>query len=182
MRKSSLVAVACTLLMSVGVTASVYAQKDPTGVKSKSYTYVDLYTGETIDVYYDTLKWVTVNRVSTQPVDYYIIRYNDRMDYDTVHGVTGIITNGLLVKHDDGKWAFDENKVKWDGEELKMKDRYGRKVKWEQGELKIKDWNSKYKSEEGDDAKYKQEWDKIKWKEDGSTKVEVGTGKVKSDQ
>lgn len=181
MKQMKWMAAAGLWIASFGTAASVHAQ-EPTTTPSKSYTYVDLYTGETIDVYYDTLKWVTVNRVTLLPVDYYVIRYTDRSDYDTVHGITGLITNGLLVRQDDGKWTFDDTKVKWDGDELKMKDRYGRKVKWEQGELKIKDWNSKYKSEKGDDAKYKQEWDKIKWKEDGSTKVEVGTRKIKSDQ
>jgi hypothetical protein len=171
--------VICTLVLGCLVSLDSVAQKDPAGMKSQSYTYADLSTGETITVYYDTVKWVTVNKMTMQPIDYYIIRYSDRSDFDTVHGVTGIITNGLLVKNSTGQWAFDENKVKWDGTELKMKDRYGRKVKWEAGEMKIKDWNSKYKSEEGDDTKYKQEWDKIKWK-DGETKVEVGTGKVKS--
>lgn len=155
------------------------AQKDPVGLKSQTYTYVDLNSGQTIEVYYDTVNWVTVNKVTSEPVDWYIIHYTDRADYDTVHGVTGIIANGMVIRDNEGKWMFDESKVKWDGEELKMKDRYGRKVKWEAGELKIKDWNSKYKSEEGDDTKYKQEWDKIKWKDD-EIKVEVGAGKVKS--
>ena len=178
MKKMSLVAVFCSLALCT-LTTTVFAQKDPQALKSQSYTYVDLNTGETVSVYYDTLKWVTVNKVTTQPVDWYVIKYADRMDYDTVHGVTGIIANGMIVKGDAG-WTFDDSKVKWDGNELKMKDRFGRKVKWEAGEMKIKDWNSKYKSEKGDDTKFKQEWDKVKWKEDGSTKVEVGTGKVKS--
>ena len=179
MRKMSLATVISTLALSA-ITNLTYAQKDPVTLKSQNYTYVDLNTGETITVYYDTLKWVTVNKVSTQPVDWYIIKYGDRTDFDTVHGVTGIIANGMVVKGTDGLWAFDDAKVKWDGSELKMKDKYGRKVKWEAGEMKIKDWNSKYKSEKGDDTKFKQEWDKIKWKEDGSTKVEVGAGKVKT--
>ncbi len=145
----------------------------------KKYTFVDLYTGETVDVYYDTLSWRTLNRVNNMPVDYYIIRYtDDTMVPDTVHGVTGIIVNNLIWKDDAGKWTFNEDKVKWDGKELKMKDKYGRKVKWEQGKMKIKDWNSKYKSEKGDDAKYKQEWDKIKWK-DNEVKTEIGTQKTK---
>jgi hypothetical protein len=147
----------------------------------KKYSLIDLSTGETIDVYYDTLSWTTVNRVTTKPVDYYIIRYTDvSMMPDTVHGVTGIIVNDLIRKTDAG-WAFDDARVKWDGKELKMKDKYGRKVKWEQGSLKIKDWNSKYKSEKGDDAKYKEEWDKIKWKDD-ELKTEIGTRKTKTKQ
>ena len=182
MRKRRIVTGLCTLFLGLGISLQSYAQKDPVSVSSPNYTYIDLYTGETINVYYDTLTWTTVNKATMAPVDYYIIRYSDREVYDTVHGVTGLITNGLIWKDDTGKWMFNDAKVKWDGKELKMKDRFGRKVKWEAGEMKIKDWNSKYKSEQGDDAKYKQEWDKIKWKEDGTIKTEVGTGKVKSDK
>jgi hypothetical protein len=146
----------------------------------KKYTIIDLSTGESIDVYYDTLSWKTINRLSNQPVDYYIIRYADNtMMPDTVHGITGIIVNDLIVRNDANQWAFRTDRVKWDGTELKMKDKYGRKVKWEQGKLKIKDWNSKYKSEQGDDTKYKEEWDKIKWK-DEEVKIERGAQKSKT--
>ena len=143
------------------------------------YKIIDLNTGETVEVYYDETSYRTINRANTQPVDYYVVVYDDvALPADTVHGITGLIVNNM-IRNKEGKWEFDDNKVKWDGEELKMKDKYGRKVKWEKGELKIKDWNSKYKSEKGDDAKYKQEWDKIKWKDD-KVKVEAGPHKTKA--
>lgn len=146
------------------------------------YVIVDLYTGQTVDVYYDTVSWKTINRTTNMPVDYYIIQYEDAgMRPDTVHGITGLIVNDLMWQNAEGKWILNEAKVKWDGNELKMKDKYGRKVKWEQGKMKIKDWNSKYKNEQGDDAKYKEEWDKIKWK-DSKVKIENGTQKTKTQQ
>ena len=170
----SMLALVFTGLLSADAFAQETIAKMP-----RKYYIIDIYSNDTLDIYYDTLTWRTMNRVSNQPVEYYIIRYSDpSMAPDTVHGVTGIIVNDLIVKTDDNKWAFNENKVKWDGKEMSMKDKYGRKVKWEQGDLKIKDWNNKYKSEKGDEAKYKEEWDKIKWKED-ETKVEVGTQKTK---
>ena len=141
------------------------------------YKIVDLYTGETITVLYDTVQWRTFNKVTNTPVDYYVIVHENNVR-DTVHGVTGIIVNNMITQGSDGKWVFMEDKVKWDGTEFKMKDKYGRKVKWEKGDLKIKDWNNKYKSEKGDDAKYKEEWDKIKWKDD-EIKIERGTQKTK---
>jgi hypothetical protein len=147
---------------------------------SNAYTIVDLNTGETINVYYDTESWRTINKATSQPVDFYIITYANTMTSDTVHGITGLIVNNLIMKDAEGKWAFNDAKVKWDGNELKMKDKYGRKVKWEKGELKVKDWNSKYKTEAGD-AKYKQEWDKVKWKDD-EIKIEQGTQKTKIKQ
>ena len=148
---------------------------------SDAYTIVDLNTGETINVYYDSEKFQTINKATTQPVEFYIITYANTETSDTVHGVTSLIVNNLIVKNGDGKWKFDDAKVKWDGDEFKMKDKYGRKVKWEKGELKVKDWNSKYKSEAGDDTKYKQEWDKVKWKDD-EIKIEQGTQKTKTKQ
>lgn len=173
------------LTLFLAFTTPLLAQNETVVTKAptdKKYSIIDLSTGETVDVYYDTLTWTTVNRVTTKPVDYYIIRYTDAsMMPDTVHGVTGIIVNDLIWKDNAGQWAFNDSRVKWDGKELKMKDKYGRKVKWEKGDLKIKDWNSKYKSEKGDDAKYKEEWDKIKWKED-EVKTEIGTQKTKTKQ
>jgi hypothetical protein len=166
------------LVFMVFTAPNLFAQVTTTVQMPRKYYIVDLYSSDTVDIYYDTLTWRTMNKASNQPVDYYIIRYSDlTQSPDTVHGVTGIIVNDLIVKSDDNKWAFNEAKVKWDGKEMKMKDKYGRKVKWEQGDLKIKDWNNKYKSEK-EDAKYKEEWDKIKWKED-ETKVEMGTQKTK---
>lgn len=165
-----MMALGSSFMASAQTPISVTTPADP------AYTIVDLYTGQTLDVYYDTVSWRTMNRVTNQPVEFYVIRYDEVTPADTVHGVTGLVVNNLITQK-DGKWNFDGGKVKWDGEELKMKDRYGRKVKWEKGKLKIKDWNSKFKSE-GNEAKYKEEWDKIKWKED-EVKIEEGTKKVK---
>jgi hypothetical protein len=162
-----------SLAMAMSITGFVQAQITP------SYTIVDLNSGQSIYVYYDDATWRTVNKATNEPVEYYIVRYNDPVyPADTVHGITGLIVNNLIWKNDEGKWKFNDAKVKWDGDELKMKDKYGRKVKWEKGALKIKDWNSKYKSGKDDEAKYKQEWDKIKWKED-EVKIEQGASKTK---
>lgn len=169
------------------LTGATYAQTPSiTGNQSKDdrgdYKIIDLSTGEEITVYYDTVSWKTINKTSNLPVDYYIVRYgNSALAPDTIHGVTGLVVNDLLMLNNDGKWTLNEAKVKWDGEELKMKDKYGRKVKWENGTVKIKDWNSKYKSEKGDDTKYKEEWNKVKWKDD-VMKVEYGTQKSKTRQ
>lgn len=164
--------VACFIALSIGVIAVA---------QTPAYTITDLNTGETIDVYYDTGEWRTINKATNQPVEFYVITYANTGTRDTAHGITGLIVNNLITKNAEGKWTFDDAKVKWDGAELKMKDKYGRKVKWEKGELKVKDWNSKYKSEKGDDTKYKQEWDKVKWKDD-EIKIEQGPHKTKVKQ
>jgi len=173
MKNKKIISRAISLVIASLFCLAISAQITPAG---KKYTIVDLNTGDKIDVYYDTVSWRTINKTSNSTVDYYVIVY-DNAQRDTVHGITGIIVNNMIWKNPEGMWVFNEEKVKWDGNEMKMKDAYGRKVKWEKGELKVKDWNSKYKKE--DDTKYKEEWDKIKWKDD-EMKIEKGTQKTKT--
>ncbi len=131
----------------------------------QDYTIVDLYTMQPIDVYYDTVSYKTINRTSSAPVDFYVIN-----GVDTVHGATGLVVNGMLVKGGDGKFKLDEGIVKVYGDEIKMKMNDGRKVKWENGKMKVKEWGEKRKTK-ADKEKMKNEWSKVKWK-DGEWKVE----------
>jgi hypothetical protein len=175
MKNIKLASMLLTGVAAMFININVNAQSSPS--TELKYKIVDLSTGQQITVMYDTVQWRTFNTLTNQPVEYYVVVHETGMP-DTVHGVTGIIVNNLIWRNPEGHWVFNEDKVKWDGNEFKMKDRYGRKVKWENGSLKIKDWNSKYKSEKGDGAKYKEEWDKIKWKDD-EVKIERGTQKTK---
>jgi hypothetical protein len=126
----------------------------------------DLKTGEKIYLLYDTVNWVSKNRVTSVPIDYYIIGYPDgTKPADTIHGITGLIVNGMLTKNSQGQWMFNDARVKWNGKELKIKDAYGRVIRWENGNLKIKEWNSKYKSDKPGEAKLTGEWNTIKWRE-----------------
>jgi hypothetical protein len=145
------------------------------------YDITDLNSGQPVELYYDTAHWRAMNRSTNQPVEYYVIHYRDSRVPDTVHGVTGLIVNGMVVKNNPG-WAFNASRVRWDGNELKMKDRYGRIVKWEAGQLKVKDWNSKYKTNTSGDAKYREEWDTVKWRNDQMTKSKMDGLKAKTDQ
>jgi hypothetical protein len=133
---------------------SVYSQTDTAVV---TYTYVDLYTGQPIDIYYDPVRYVTINRATKLPIDYYVIN-----SVDTVHGLSGLIVNGMLLKEKDGKYKLDNGKVKFDGDELKLKDAQGRKVKWDKGKMQIKEWKGK--------AGHKgtvtmEQWSRVKWKD-----------------
>jgi hypothetical protein len=137
---------------------SVQAQTDtmrtvePGGV---TYTIVDLYTGQPIDIYYDPGRYVTINRTTNLPVDFYVIN-----SADTVHGISGLIVNGMLLKEKDGKYKLDNGKVKFDGDELKLKDSEGRKVKWQKGKMEIKEWKSKG----GQKGIRADQWSRVKWK------------------
>jgi hypothetical protein len=68
-----------------------------------------------------------------EPVSVYV----DTRTNDTIHGPTGTVINGYIVKTDDGKFKFDE-------EEYKLKN----------GDLKVK--------VEGDEAKVKTDDKKVK--------------------
>jgi len=137
----------------------------------QTYTIVDLNTGTPIDVYYDTVQYVTVNKASHQPVDYYIVN-----NVDTVMGTTGLVVNGMLIKSPEGKYTLDQNKVRIMGDDLEVANPEGRYYYWtpegwqtgtysygmpmQQGQVKQKG-NDK-------EGKMKSQWGTIKWKKNGT--------------
>jgi hypothetical protein len=131
----------------------------------QDYTIIDLSTNAPIDIYYDSVTFRTINRTTTLPVEFYVIN-----SIDTVHGVTGLVVNGMLMKAADGKYLLNDGFVKIDGDEIKMKMADGRKVKWENGKIKVKEWGEKRKHKTDKD-KMKNEWGKVRWKE-GEWKIE----------
>ena len=154
-----------------------------------AYTFIDLNTGDTLDYWYDTEKKTIMNRTTGVPVEFYV-NTNTR---DTVYGRGRFVVNGLLLKGDDGKWKFDEGKVKIDKDELKIKDgnrklkidgddvkvkEGGKKVKLEDGEGKVKDGDTKAKVDK-EQMKVKDEQGKAKYKED-KTKIKEGDTKIKT--
>lgn len=130
----------------------------------QDFTATDL-NNSPIEIYYDTVNFVTLNRVTSEPVDFYILN-----NVDTIHGATGLVVNGLLLRAPDGKYRLDDGKVKIDGDEMKIKMDDGRKAKWEKGKLKIKEWGTKAKSK-NDKEKMKNQWGRVRWK-DGEWKVD----------
>ncbi|MBC7826788.1 MAG: hypothetical protein H7122_03505 [Chitinophagaceae bacterium] len=135
--------------------------------------YLDLNTGETIDIWYDAAGLRTLNKKTGAPVDFYV----NTSTNDTVFGRGRFVVNGYVLKGDDGKWNLNDGKVKVDGDELKVK--VGdQKFKIDGDEIKIKGNGVKVKSDGGDvkvkskDGKAKYEEDRIKIK-DGDNTVKV---------
>jgi hypothetical protein len=136
-------------------------------------TYYDLYSGTPVDIYYDTVRYVTLNRKTRMPVDYYVIN-----NEDTVEGVTGLIVNNMLIKSPEGKYKLDPNKVVIMGDELRVMNPEGRHVYWTPHGLVVRDWSGTGMPATGDvqqkgqikqkgDAKkgkMKGDWGTIKWK------------------
>lgn len=131
----------------------------------QDYTIVDLSTNQPVDIFYDTVKYLTINRATNEPVDFYVIN-----NTDTVHGPTGLVVNGMLLKEGDGHYRLNDAQVKVDGDEMKIKTTDGRKIKWENGKMKVKEWGEKRKYKT-DKQKMKNQWTTVKWK-DGEWKVE----------
>ena len=113
--------------------------------------YVDLRTGESIEIEKDPVTGEWLNADTKEPVYIYV----DTRNNDTIYGLTGATINGHVVKEKDVYW-FDEDldkeyKVKnEDGDyKLKIGDDYKVKVE-DDGDMKIKKGNKKIKIDDGE--------------------------------
>jgi len=105
--------------------------------------YVNLVSGERVDLEKDPKTGEMVDSKTHQPVYMYV----DTKTHDTIYGATGKVINGHVVKTDDGKYKWDgedEYKIKYgdykkkvDGDEVKIKTA-DKKIKIEDGEKKVK--------------------------------------------
>lgn len=124
--------------------------------------YVDLKTGQPVDLYYDSKKKKTYSASNDEPVDLYV----NVATGDTIYGEGRFVVNNYIVKTEDGKYKLDNKKVKIDGDEIKIKEG-NKKFKMSADEMKIKDGDT--------DTKIKADADESKVKtEDMKTKKEEG--------
>lgn len=124
--------------------------------------YVDLKTGQPVDLYYDSKKKKTYSASNDEPVDLYV----NVATGDTIYGEGRFVVNNYIVKTEDGKYKLDNKKVKIDGDEIKIKEG-NKKFKMSADEIKIKDGDA--------DRKLKADADEQKMKtEDMKTKDEAG--------
>jgi hypothetical protein len=126
------------------------------GSDTASYTYLDLKTGQPVDLYYNPRYNRTYSVVTNEPVDYYV----NLSTGDTVYGRGRYIVNNYMVRTADGMYRLDDKRIKMDKDDIKMKDG-NMKFKMDKGKMKIK---------EGDD--------KMKMNKDGS-KMKTGDMKIK---
>ena len=99
--------------------------------------YVDLRTGENIEIEKDPQSGVWINAETKKPVYMYV----DTKKNDTIYGKSGLVVKGHIVRSDDNVYCYDVDH----NEEYKVKsDDYKMKVE-KDGDIKIKDGDKKTK-------------------------------------
>lgn len=130
--------------------------------------YVDLKTGQPVELYYNSKKKRTYSEVTNEPVDWYV----NVATGDTVYGRGRYVVNNYTVRTPDGAYKLDDRKIKVSNGELKLKEG-DQKLKMDENELKIKDGDEKIKTDEGE----------VKMKStDKKEKVEIKTDDYKMKQ
>ena len=100
----------------------------------KRSRYVDLVSGEHIDLKKDNMLGIMVNNKTDKPVYLYV----DTKTHDTIYGFTGEVINGHVVKTASGKYKYDgddDYKLKYGDYKMKVD---GNEVKIKNGDKKIK--------------------------------------------
>ena len=134
----------------MSITASLLAL---VGCKDKTESdYYDLNMGENVSLVKDENTGLMVDAETRKPVYIYV----NNETKDTIYGATGKVINGQVIRLEDGKYKYDDLKVKLD----------------EDGEFKIKDGDYKKKVEADGDTKIKED--------DSKKKTDAETGEVKN--
>lgn len=135
-----------TMIIAAFVLMGSYACMDAGG------RYLDLSTGESVDLEKDEKTGLMVNAETGEPVRMYVDRETD----DTIWGASGKVINGRVVKLDNGNWAYkdddeykakygDDVKIKRDDDEYKIKSGDYKKEVEKDGDITIKDGDKKIK-------------------------------------
>ena len=98
--------------------------------------YVDLRTGNKVELVKDEKSGLMVNAATKEPVYIYV----DTKEKDTIYGKTGEVINGHIVVNDNNEYVYEKDftpyEVKGDDYKVEVE---------KDGEIKIKDGNSKIK-------------------------------------
>lgn len=134
--------------------------------------YVDLTTGEPLDLVRDDETGVLVDAETRKPVRMYV----DTRTHDTIWGITGKVINGYVHRKDDGGFVYiDEN-----GKEVEYKYKAD-----DDGSMKVKYGDDAYKYKRDEDGSYKvkvgDDYYKKKVEDDGDVKIKKGNKKIKVD-
>jgi hypothetical protein len=104
--------------------------------------YIDLSTGQVVDLYYDAKKNRVYSTVTNEPVDFYV----DMSTGDTIYGTGRYVVNNYIVKSPEGHYKLDMKKVKMEKNELKMKEG-NKKFKMDKSDMQMKGSDMKMKGD-----------------------------------
>jgi phosphodiesterase/alkaline phosphatase D-like protein len=125
--------------------------------------YVDLRTGQPVELYYDPKGRRVYSTMTNEPVDFYV----DMNTGDTIYGRGRYVVNNYLMKGSNGMYRLDPGKVKMDKNEIKIKEG-NKKFKMDKSNMKMKEPDYKMK---GDTSSGKMKSGKMKSKmNNGSSK------------
>ena len=133
---------------------------------TSSPRYIDLKTGQPVELYYDAKSRRTYSSVTNEPVEFYV----DVNSGDTVYGRGRYVVNNYIVRSADGMYKLDAGKIKMDKDDLKLKDG-SKKFKMDNSHMKMKGWEGKMKGDstsgkmKGNDMKKKTDKDGMKIKD-----------------
>lgn len=125
-----------------GRTDSMMNKPDTTISGMSAPRYLDLNTGQVVDLYYDAKKNRVYSTVTNEPVDFYV----DMSTGDTIYGTGRYVVNNYIVKSPEGQYRLDMKKVKMEKNELKMKDG-NKKFKMDKSDMKMKGSDMKMKGD-----------------------------------
>ena len=104
--------------------------------------YVDLSTGQPVDLVKDDATGAMVNSETKQPVYIYV----DTKNNDTIYGKTGKVINGHVVRTSDNRYLLDEDeKQEISNNAIEYKDGDLKVEVEKDGDIKIKDGDTKKK-------------------------------------
>ncbi len=113
-----------------------------TSCADNDHRFIDLETGDHIDVVKDSANGYMVNADTKEPV----IIYVDTQTKDTIYGKTGEVINNHVIKTEEGKYKYVSNDdMKSDDGSYKIKDGDYKKKVEKDGDIKIKDGDTKIK-------------------------------------
>lgn len=115
------------------------------------HRYIDLETGNRINVIKDSTNGYMVNADTKEPV----IIYVDTQTKDTIYGKTGKVINDHVIKTEEGKYKYvsHDNVESVDNDSYKIKDGDYKKKVEKDGDVKIKDGDTKIKIDAEDGEK-----------------------------
>lgn len=100
---------------------------------TSSPKYIDLKTGQPVELYYDAKARRTYSAITNEPVEFYV----DVNSGDTIYGRGRYVVNNYIVRSTDGMYRLDAGKIKMDKDDLKIKDG-SKKLKMDNSNMKMK--------------------------------------------